>query len=686
MIGPVETALLAAARDGAVADLNSLGATTDVTAEMVTLAASPAAPLAAAALAVATRRAPGGDWGPAVEEFSRGLAAQRSVLALADTVDELLADPAVASAAAVGIHGLLPRDPDPLITTNPHLAATRLEAALRVALAGSGTPYLVLHRLTTIPNDAPDEYAEAIPRLIGAALDAWGADTSLTTPLVDALRVLRAHHAATADATFELACDTLRTALRLPNAETATAVLADAADEFAAAEELDEARDDAAAYGSVCRAVTAFAAGDYDTLVAAAARLRLVLGRRDAWHLNSHLPAWRQPVRDAETDWLALVLALRDAIDRLRERSWLDTAAAIGQIARVYVAERTTAPAPGLTATIRPAVENAVAANAVLADQLLRAVDNDRARGQPLLPAAADELAAAIRRRHVQQPGDDDAAEDDDAEEGKYADKRLARIAPRLERLGREVCRALETALNDEQLAELDALLVSSEAVDVNADPLLSEMRSHILDALSANPRFRADARAAVVLLLNRTLTFLRDRYDRGGPLLPNGTDIIRRLGDGDRVPVEADLQYEFYVWLATSWPLAGRVTLEQPRVGTGRVDVITHALDVRLATEVKRELDNSSPEALEEYVPQTAQYSGSSEPFSQLLVLDLTDHSNGARPLLDLTWVAEHRADSDASPQHVIVAVVVGNRPTPRQLTDSTARRRKNSRRRGSR
>ena len=682
MIGPVEAALLIAAKDGAVADLNSLGATTDVTAEMVTLGASPAAPLAAAALAVAARRAPGGGWTPAVEEFSRGLAAQRSVLALADTVDELLADPAVASTAAGGIHGLLLGDLDPLIATNPHLAATRLEAALRVALAGSGTPYLVLHRLTTIPNHAPNEYVEAIPRLIGAALDAWGADTSLTMPLVDALRVLRAHHAASADAMFELACDTLRTALRLPNAEAATAVLADAAVEFAEAEELDEARDDAAAYGTVCRAVAAFAAGDYDTLAAAAARLRLVLGRRDAWHLNSHLPAWRQPVRDAEADWLALVLALRDAIDRLRERSWLDTAAAIGQIARVYAAERTTAPARGLTATIRPAVENAVAANAVLADQLLRAVDSDRARDQPLLPAAADELAAAIRRRGVQQPGDDDAEE----EERAYEEKRLASIAPRLERLGREVCHALEIALNDEQLAELDALLVSSEAVDVNADPLLSEMRSRILDALSANPRFRAGTRAAVVLLLNRTLTFLRDRYDRGGPLLPNGTDIIRMLRDGDRVPVEADLQYEFYVWLATSWPLAGRVTLEQPHVGTGRVDVITYALDVRLATEVKRELADSSPEALGGYVPQTAQYSGSSEPFSQLLVLDLTDHSNGARPLLDLAWVAEHRADSDASPQHVIVAVVVGNRPTPRQLTDSTARRRKNSRRRGSR
>jgi len=43
-----------------------------------------------------------------------------------------------------------------------------------------------------------------------------------------------------------------------------------------------------------------------------------------------------------------------------------------------------------------------------------------------------------------------------------------------------------------------------------------------------------------------------------------------------------------------------------------------------------------------------------------------VTDHSAGVRSLPDLAWVAERRADPGASPQHVVVAVVVGNRPTP--------------------
>ena len=66
------------------------------------------------------------------------------------------------------------------------------------------------------------------------------------------------------------------------------------------------------------------------------------------------------------------------------------------------------------------------------------------------------------------------------------------------------------------------------------------------------------------------------------------------------------------------------------------------------------------------------AAYSGGNAPFSQLLVLDLTDHSDGVPALPDLAWVREHRARPDASPQHVVVAVVVGNRLQPRQLSDA--------------
>ncbi|MCR6706627.1 MAG: hypothetical protein NVV66_18705 [Cellulomonas sp.] len=96
---------------------------------------------------------------------------------------------------------------------------------------------------------------------------------------------------------------------------------------------------------------------------------------------------------------------------------------------------------------------------------------------------------------------------------------------------------------------------------------------------------------------------------------------------------------------------------------------------DVVLVTEVKRELKDATPVALERnYLGQATAYSGSGEPFSQLLVLDLTDHSGGVRTLPELAWVAEHRADPEASPQHAVVAVVIGNRPTPRNVKGTTA------------
>jgi hypothetical protein len=140
-------------------------------------------------------------------------------------------------------------------------------------------------------------------------------------------------------------------------------------------------------------------------------------------------------------------------------------------------------------------------------------------------------------------------------------------------------------------------------------------------------------------------------------------------LSKDEARPLEEALQWEFYAWIAMSAQFAGRVQCEMSSVATGRVDVITRIGSIALSTEVKRELENASESALQKYVQQTATYSGSNVPFSQLLVLDLTDHASGVPPLGDLVWVIDHTAAPDASPQHVVGAVVPGNRPTPSDL-----------------
>lgn len=84
---------------------------------------------------------------------------------------------------------------------------------------------------------------------------------------------------------------------------------------------------------------------------------------------------------------------------------------------------------------------------------------------------------------------------------------------------------------------------------------------------------------------------------------------------------------------------------------------------EIELITEVKRELTNATAADLEQcYLSQVAQYSDAGELFSQLLVLDLTDHSGGVQLLEDLAWATERRGTPEATPQHVIVALIIGN------------------------
>ena len=661
MDDPIVTALLDAERSGRTSGPFALGNADDAGPVLAALAGDPLAPLAARALASASEADPDSWHGP-VREFAVGLRLQTSVLALQESVDALLGGPAAAS-AGLALHNAMLTDLSEAIGPSPGLAAARLEAAVRTALAGFARPFQVLDRLSTPPGGFPEDYLDPLPRLVGIALEAWGSDNTVAEPLTCVLGAL-AGTPAEGDAAHELACRRMRTALSGVDPSAAADGLADAAEMFAGAQVLDENRDDSAAYQAACEAVMGFARADWPAVSASVRRLSSVLSRREAWHLGAHQPAWRAGARDAETAWLAFVLDMRHAADRLREDSWLDARAAVGQLAAVYEAERAVDPAPGLLSVIRPAVAGAVARSAVLLSQLERMVDNDLAGGDPVLPRAAAAILAAARDAApagIHHPASPEASRD-------AAIGRIRRLAPSLLALGDGACQQL-AALDDDALRDAEAIAAPLRT-RLPDHPTLARMRERVVAALDVNPRFVGEARAAVIALLERTLSFMLDRYDRGGPLMKGMKNTIGIPPKGEALPVEADLQYEFYVWLAGPWEFAGRVRAERSDIATGRADVTVRFGSVELVTEVKRELADARPESLERnYLGQAAEYSGSGEPFSQLLVLDLTDHSAGVRPLPDLAWVAERKADADASSQHVVVGVVIGNRPTPRRV-----------------
>lgn len=668
MTSALADALVRAESAGSVATLTDLGPVGAIAEEVVSLAASPVAPLACKALVKAfSLSAP--TWAPTVRAFSLRLGEQQSLLALEDTLDVLLDAPAAAQAAQPLYEALL-GDLEELANESPEIALARLEGALRVALTGATPPYLVLHHLATINPNLPDDYLEGLPRLIGIALDMWDTDMRLTSPLVAALESLADKSPAAAGAKHEIGCLQLRTALRQEDPRAAASGLDEAEKKFALALSLDASRDDARAYAAVCGAVSAFARSDAVRFAAATDDLQSTMARRIAWHRNLHVPAWRRPLLDAEIEWLGLTLDLRAASERLTEESWLDAVAAVGQLGRAYSADRGTMPAPGLAAVVRPVIENSIADRAVLENQLTRVLEADRQRDTPLLPYGAHLLAGALRA-HRGGDREQRSSDEDSDSEGDLAELngRIDRLAPRLRLLGDEVARLVAQSADDAALLEAGAVVAASTASGILDHPVLRNKRDEVIQILSENPAFEGETCAVVIALVDHTLTFLLDRYDRGGPILPGQPDVLRKLASDEERPQEKELQYQFYVWVATSSQFAGRAQCEMSPVATGRTDVIVRIADIRVVTEVKRELQDATKNSLQRYVPQSAAYSGSNVPFSQLLVLDLTDHTSGVAPLGDLIWAEAHNSEPDASVQHVVVAVVPGNRPTPSEL-----------------
>jgi hypothetical protein len=98
---------------------------------------------------------------------------------------------------------------------------------------------------------------------------------------------------------------------------------------------------------------------------------------------------------------------------------------------------------------------------------------------------------------------------------------------------------------------------------------------------------------------------------------MPNLTRVIPK----GEIPLgEAELQLEFFVWLAGSWDFAGRVELEKSDIATGRADVVVQSGDIKL----------------------------------------VTDHSNGVPPLQDLAWAVERAGHT----HHAAATVQPGRHP----------------------
>ncbi|MEF9902075.1 hypothetical protein [Streptomyces sp. P9-A2] len=207
--------------------------------------------------------------------------------------------------------------------------------------------------------------------------------------------------------------------------------------------------------------------------------------------------------------------------------------------------------------------------------------------------------------------------------------------------------------------------------------PLLNRL----LDGLEAFPDFVGETRRTFTVLVGQTVHFLRAAADLDtatafgeGRTGPDGKrikfrDYRRRFdkADGDLVPVEGDLQQHFYVWLLSS-QIGHLVQVEAVNRALGRADILVHFGSRQYLTEIKKNHTSNDRAYLEKrYLAQAAEYTNTTAPFGQLLVLDLTEKKKAGTLRVDeLTWLAKHRPPNALIDRAVVAAVVTGNRYTP--------------------
>ncbi len=166
--------------------------------------------------------------------------------------------------------------------------------------------------------------------------------------------------------------------------------------------------------------------------------------------------------------------------------------------------------------------------------------------------------------------------------------------------------------------------------------------------------------------ILFYTLKFLELRMDN------MGTHHVKAkyLFENKNLPLEGVLQNDYFEYMEP-FCLKGKCRVEQTDIAGGRADVHFEFLSFSFCTEVKRELRDTSFEALrEKYLGQAKEYQNTTAKVGILLVLDLLPKSKGIGSLESNVKLEITSAISDPGLRGIVVVKVPGNRVTPSSIT----------------
>jgi hypothetical protein len=577
-------------------------------------------------------------------------------LTFLETADVALVSPALLAAHARPLAIALAERVETCRVDDGLQAYAYLEVLTRLGLASSVARYRALELMSSVSLLDSSDFLERLPRLVGLALDHWNEEA-----LLDLLRLLLEHEPARADAQFELGQVSLRRALEGGSIAAIIDGFLEARSHFLSVEAVSEAREDATIYRSALEIVLAFAGSVAEAdSVSPMSELRASVSRRAAFATRTAMGGWATPRKQAEAEWYSLANSLSEASQALGQASWLHPVDTLSLVLAAYQASRsiTVFTSEGLRVILEPAVEAAFIRREGLLAHLRDALaaeevpQSEIGGARALLEAISSPAALA---------GGDALGKVLLAAPSLAAELDLRADSPFLGELASAVD-GLPAALRWMN-ATADAL---ARARARNRDPVVDSLLGSVLADLQDCQDLEGIAREEFVPILSELLKFSADRADIGRQSGGDGVAYLFVPADGK--PFTEDyLQRDLYSWMSSS-TLRRYTRMEERDVASGRAD-ITVTIDYRFVVEIKRELQDASPDALfRVHAAQAAAYSVVGPRLSLECVLDLTDHSHGIPSLPESVWVSVVPI-ANAAPRHVVTLVVRGNRPTPRQM-----------------
>jgi hypothetical protein len=333
--------------------------------------------------------------------------------------------------------------------------------------------------------------------------------------------------------------------------------------------------------------------------------------------------------------WASLGIRVARLADEIDQAVWLDGIRIIEEeLLTVYTASRTILGgqrAGGIEAIVSPRIQSSLLRNQAQALALRRWLSEN---------STSDKAAAA-------------------AELIGLVDDYIA---------GQQPPNPLDAASGSPLLAALQARAKELGASDATSTALATILEFMAVDAFKKYAEVMGDFLA----LAFKTMLFVEYRLDATAAQDPAGAYLFENP-DGS-MPLEKQLQQDYLRFLRAS----KLGTHDEVRgLAAGRADVFHELGRVRIITEIKRESDDASFDALlENYGEQTAAYQNTNVPLGMLIALDLTRGQSVGQHISALYRAAVGDFLEDGVRRGVLVVNIPGNRISPAVATQRGRKR----------